>query len=101
MERVKFTMMSIINNDGINTDRITIAGWKIEGGAENSLVFRRDDATGENNQPFFRMAQDGNLWVSRSTQRGWVSDNIKDHTHQYWAPGTGGYKAQTWKTGDT
>ena len=68
------TVKGNLNVDGT----ITVGGWKIEGGAENSLVFRRGDATGEDNQPFLRMAQDGNFWVSRSSARGWVPDNIKD-----------------------
>jgi hypothetical protein len=73
-----------VNNNGVIMEgdltvkgKINIAGWKIEGGAENSLVFRRGDATDAANQPYLRMAQDGNFWVSRDTARGWVPDNIQ------------------------
>uniref|UniRef100_A0A6C0H6U0 Uncharacterized protein n=1 Tax=viral metagenome TaxID=1070528 RepID=A0A6C0H6U0_9ZZZZ len=71
-----------INNDRVRipvleTDRINIGGWNIRQDGDH-LVFRRGDADAGDNQPHLRMAQDGNLWVSRSIRRGWVADGLGD-----------------------
>jgi hypothetical protein len=101
-----FTVENSVRIKGdLNLDgRINLAGWKIEGGSENSLVFRRGDAGSGDNQPYLRMAQDGNFWVSRSVANGWVADSIKDlrdnkagndHDHKYWEPSSGGKHGYT------
>ena len=59
----------------LETDRINIGVWNIRQDGEH-LVFRRGDAGTGVDQPHIRMAQDGNLWLSRSTGAGWVADNI-------------------------
>jgi hypothetical protein len=88
------------------TNPVEIGSWRIEEDASGNLVFKRKKtdgtwATNESDQPYFYIAAaDGNVWVNRSTSRGWISDNIANHTHKYWAPGTGGYQTQTWKTGE-
>jgi len=83
---------------------VEIGSWRIEEDSEGNLVFKKWKnnkwATNESDQPYFIMSgADGNIWVNRSTMRGWVSDNIANHTHKYWAPRTNGYETQTWKTG--
>ena len=59
----------------LNVGRINIGGWNIREEGDH-LVFRRGDADNGDNQPHLRMAGDGNFWVSRSSQRGWVADNL-------------------------
>jgi len=100
------------NDGGVNfirgetkfTNPVQIGSWRIEENATGDLVFKKwkDNkwATNDADNPYFLIsAADGNVWVNRSTSRGWISDNIANHTHKYWAPGTGGYQTQTWKTG--
>jgi hypothetical protein len=56
-------------------DALQIGGWTIQEEGDQ-LVFKRGSAGDGDNQPHLRMAADGNFWVSRSTARGWVADNI-------------------------
>ena len=66
-----------ITNDGVRVPRLFIGGWTIQEEGDH-LVFKRGNASMEDNQPHLRMAGDGNFWVSRSSRRGWVADGLGD-----------------------
>jgi hypothetical protein len=59
-----------------NKKGIKIGSWTIEEDGID-LVFRKDNAPNEADKPHFRIAGlDGNVWINRSTARGFVPDNI-------------------------
>ncbi|NBP04218.1 MAG: hypothetical protein EBU90_29840, partial [Proteobacteria bacterium] len=66
-----------INNDGVRVPRLFIGGWTIQEEGDH-LVFKKGNASTDDNQPNLRMASDGNFWISRSNGRGWVGDNLKN-----------------------
>ena len=60
-----------------NVGSIKIGSWVISENSDGHLVFSKNGAAlGTADQGHIRMAQDGNLWLSRSSGPGWVADNI-------------------------
>ncbi len=81
-------------NVGVNTQNpqatldingsLKIGGWTIsEDPGNKHLVFQRDNASDGDDQPHLRMATDGNFWVSRSINRGWIADTLNDKYVKY------------------
>jgi hypothetical protein len=72
-------------------------GWKIRGN-NDGLFINKGDTNGSDNQPHFVMSNDGNLWLSRSTARGWVADYIGDTRANYFKQGSEELKlSNNWK----
>lgn len=59
-------------------DGIKIGSWNLFEGGDGHLMIVKDGSSDNPNQGFFRFSQDGNIWASRSTSRGWISDNISN-----------------------
>jgi hypothetical protein len=67
-----------VNGKSVNaTESIKIGSWVISEGSDGHLIFSKNGAAmGTNNQGHVRIAQDGNIWSSRSSGAGWIADNI-------------------------
>ena len=60
-------------------DKLKIGRWTIYEDGDH-LAFSREHNDGDN-KPFFRMAPDGNFWISRQINgrtRGWIADSLND-----------------------
>jgi hypothetical protein len=70
------------NTGRINAHEIKIGSWLLRD-VNGHLQFIKDGTVYNDdynkipqNQGFFAMAQDGNLWLNRSLKPGWIADNF-------------------------
>ena len=62
----------------ISGKQIKIGRWTIYEDGDHLAFSRLGAPQGSEDQAHIRMTQDGNLWLSRRSGPGWVSDNIQD-----------------------
>jgi hypothetical protein len=68
--------LEVHGNQSIDGE-LQIGKWTIFENKDGHLVFKKED--GDPTKPdtgYVRFAQDGNIWANRSTQQGWVADNL-------------------------
>lgn len=56
-------------------DRLKIGNWHIYEDGEH-LILRRNNDPDEQDKGFFRFSQDGNIYLNRSSGRGWIADHM-------------------------
>jgi len=69
------TTLSTLNSGPIVAPSVKIGQYTFYQDGEH-LILKKDGATDAADNGFFRFSQDGNLFLNRSTNRGWVADNL-------------------------
>src|SRR5947209_4283632 len=61
-----------------NTNSMKVGTWTISENANGELTIVKDGAVDAPDNAFYKFSKDGNIWASRSSSRGWLSDMISN-----------------------